>query len=50
MRTAGLLIIYWLRFDRAFRLDTGIGTELSTENPECCQERIFGAKLIPAFL
>ena len=38
-------MIYWLRFTRAFRLDAGIGTELSTENPECCQERNFDAKL-----
>ena len=38
-------MIYWLRFTRAFRLEAGMETELSTEIPECCQERIFNAKL-----
>ena len=28
---------------RALRLEAGIGTELSTENPECFQESIFRA-------
>jgi len=37
-------MIYWLRFICAFRLDSGIGTELSTENPKCCQERIIHTK------
>jgi hypothetical protein len=38
-------MIYWLRLTRAFRFEAGIGTELSTENPECFQERSFKAKL-----
>jgi len=37
-------MIYWLRFTRAFRLEAGMETGLSTENPECCQESIFNAK------
>ena len=37
-------MIYWLRFTLAFRLEAGMETELSTENPECCQESIFNAK------
>ena len=40
----GCLMIYWLRFIRAFLLDAGMQTEASTENPECFQERIFNAK------
>ena len=40
----GCLMIYWLRFTRAFRLEVGIRTELSTENPEAFQESIFNAK------
>ena len=42
--------MYWLRFNRAFRLDGVMGMELSTENPECCHERIFTAKLRAAEL
>ena len=43
-KDTGCLMIYWLRFTRAFRLEAGIGTELSTENPECFQERTFNAR------
>jgi hypothetical protein len=42
--------MYWLRFNRAFRLEAEIGMELSTENPEWFQERIFNAKLRAAEL
>ena len=43
-KDTGCLMIYWLRLTLAFRFEAGIETELSTENPECCQESIFNAK------